>query len=119
MKLMTCTEACKHLEDEFGMTASQLKRGCLAGKYPWMKIGNRMLVDVDALLPILTKERQEMKTLLSTTELAQRIGLSESSIRRGVADGWIPCRIVGRNMRFSLMEVQQAISERMGRKYSK
>lgn len=117
MKFRTCREAAEELNDEFGVNQSQLKRGCMEGKYPSMKIGNRLLVDVDALKPILARERRERMELLSTTELAQRIGLSESTIRRAVADGWLPCRVVGRNMRFDLMDVQRAIGERMGSKY--
>ncbi len=117
MKFRTCREAAEELNEEFGVNQSHLKRGCMEGKYPSMKIGNRLLVDVDALRPILERERQDQQGLLSTTELAQRTGLSESAIRRAVTEGWLPCRIVGRNMRFDLMDVQRAIGERMGSKY--
>lgn len=116
MKLMTCREASRHLAD-YGVTQSKIKRGCEAGKYPFLRVGNRILVDLDALMPIVEEEGRRLE-LLSTAELAMRIGLSESSIRKAVADGWMPCQIVGRNMRFDLEAVQDAVIERMSSKYS-
>ncbi len=67
MKFRTCREAAEELNEEFGVNQSHLKRGCMEGKYPSMKIGNRLLVDVDALRPILERERQDRQGLLSTT----------------------------------------------------
>lgn len=115
MKMMTCREASEVLA-EYGMTASRLKRECLNDQLPCMRVGNRVMVDVDVLRVILEK-RREQDDLLSTGELSVRIGLSESTIRRAVRDGWLPCRMIGRNMRFSLTEVENAIAEQMGRKY--
>ena len=128
MKLMTCREASEALREQYGITQGQIKRGCEANKYPYLKIGNRLMVDVDKLREILDGEQkrqqlqslkhQKQKHLLSTADLALRIGLSESSIRRAVADGWLPCQVVGRNMRFDLLDVQRAIAERMNGKYN-
>lgn len=117
MKLMTCREASEALREQYGITQGQVKRGCLNGKYPYLKVGNRLLVDLDVLRPILDGEQQRQQ-LLSTADLALRIGLSESSIRRAVADGWLPCQVVGRNMRFDLVDVQRAIAEKMNGKYN-
>ena len=117
MRMMTCREASEELQS-YGVTKDRIKRGCLEGKYPHIRIGNRILVDVDMLEEIVSKEMRNKDDLLSTQELAQRVGLSESSIRRAVADGWIPCEIVGRNMRFRLIEVQEAIERKMGERYN-
>lgn len=87
MKLMTCREASLQLT-EYGVTLSRLKRGCMSGKYPYLRIGNRVLVDLDVLLPLVAEERDN-RELLSTSELSLRIGLSETTIRRAVAEGWI------------------------------
>ncbi len=117
MKLMTCREASAALREEYGVTQLQLKRRCLADKCPHIRIGNRLLVDVDVLRTLLDEERQR-EQLMGTTDLARHIGLSESTIRRAVAEGWLPYHKVGRNMRFSLSEVQQAIQDRMSNKYN-
>lgn len=117
MRMMTCREASEALRDKHRVSAAQIKRGCQTGKYPYLKIGNRILVDVDVIRSMLEKEAQE-SALLSTAELALRIGMSESTIRRAVSEGWMPCRLQGRNMRFDLIEVQKAITDRMRGKYS-
>ena len=116
MKLMTCREASMQLT-EYGVTLSRLKRGCMSGKYPYLRIGNRVLVDLDVLLPLVAEERDN-RELLSTSELSLRIGLSETTIRRAVAEGWMPCKVVGRNNRFDLEAVQAAIAERMSNRYT-
>lgn len=116
MKMMTCREASEALQ-AYGMTASRIKRGCLEGKYPHIRIGNRILVDVDKLAPMVAEDART-EDMLSTAALALRIGLSESTIRRAVAEGWMPCEIIGRNMRFRLAEVQAAIERKMGERYN-
>lgn len=115
MKLMTCREASRQMAN-YGITQTKLKRGCEDGKYPCLHIGNRIMVDIDALMPIVEQEYKR-SALLSTSELAVRIGLSESSIRRAVAEGWIPCQVIGRNMRFDLEDVQAAVIRRMHNEY--
>lgn len=117
MKLMTCREASVALREKYGVTQTQIKRRCLTDRCPSIKIGNRLLVDVDALRTLLDEERQR-EQLMGTTDLARHIGLSESTIRRAAADGWLPYHKEGRNMRFVLSEVQQAIQDRMSNRYN-
>lgn len=111
MRLMTCREASQALS-RYGITTAQIKRGCADGRYPHMRVGNRIVVDVDALAELLD-QLGDLSSLISTAELAQRIGLSESTIRRAVSDGWMPYRVVGRNLRFDYDAVQGAIAARM------
>ncbi len=117
MKLMTCREASEALRGEYGVTQYQIKRRCMADKWPHIRIGNRILVDVDALRVLLEEEKQR-EELVGTADLARHIGLSESTIRRAAAEGWLPYRRVGRNMRFVLSEVQQAIQQKMSDRYN-
>lgn len=111
MNMKTCGEAADILKDVFPVTAAKLKKGCLSGKYPFIRICSRIIVDVDELRQILARERED-NLLLSTDELSQRTGLCPSTIRRATKEGWLPYRIVGRNMRYDLTAVQQAIMER-------
>lgn len=91
MKMMTCREASQAMlaEHALRITAARIRQGCTSGKYPYMLVGNRVMVDFDAICPLLMTEYADKG--LSTADLAQRIGLSESAIRRAVADGWLPC----------------------------
>lgn len=119
MKMMTCREASQAMlaEHALRITAARIRQGCTSGKYPYMLVGNRVLVDFDAICPLLMTEYADKG--LSTSDLAQRIGLSESAIRRAVADGWLPCEKGGRSMRFDLTEVQSAIKKRMNDKFER
>lgn len=112
MRLRTCREASEAVADICAISPKVIRRGCVDGLYPCLQVGNRMLVDVDALREILTDEGNRAN-LIGTAELSMRIGLSESTIRRAVNDGWMPSVRVGRHMKFDLAKVQQAIIDKM------
>lgn len=112
MRLRTCREASEAVADICAISPKAIRRGCVDGVYPCLQVGNRMLVDVDALRDALTAAGNRT-SLISTAEVSLRTGLSESAIRRAVNDGWMPTVRVGRHMRFDLAEVQQAIADRM------
>lgn len=108
MKMRTLNEAAA----ELGTTRERLRRGIAAGRYPAMKWGNRYLVDIDVLAPILAAEDEAARTI-GITECAAQLGLSADVIRRMARSGLIPCERKGRYFRFRLEEVQAAISKQM------
>ena len=74
-----------------------------------MKLGNRMLVDLDTAKDIL----KPMKEGASIEDVSQATGLNITAIRRGIREGWIPCEKPGKAYVFQLDEVLKAIENRM------
>lgn len=108
MKIRTLNEAAA----ELGTTRDRLRRGIAAGKYPFMTWGNRYLVDVDLIAPILAAE-DEAKNTIGIKECAEQLGLSVDVIRRMARSGLIPYEQKGRYYRFRLSEVEAAIRKQM------
>lgn len=92
MKLATITEAAHIL----GKSPQQLRRGIDAGRYPFVSIGTRKLVDVDELTDIINRER----ATIGIKEAAELTGLPVSTIRRGAREGWLPCSKEGKSYEF-------------------
>lgn len=92
MKLATINEAAQIL----GKSPQQLRRGIDAGRYPFVSIGTRKLVDVDELTDIINRER----ATISIKEAAELTGLPVSTIRRGAREGWLPCSKEGKSYEF-------------------
>lgn len=104
MKWMTINEAA----DILGISPQQLRRGIQYGRYPFMLVGNRKLVDVDELILIISEEHD----LINIRDLSAITGLTTSAIRAGIADGWLPHRMIGRKIMFDLSAVEEAIRKR-------
>lgn len=112
MRFMTPNDAATALS-EYAISEGQIKRGAQRGRFPYIKVGSRMMVDVDAAAAILAKERED-DNLMNTEQLSVATGLSASAIRRGVAEGWLPARDArGRHLRFDLDEVHAALERKM------
>ena len=112
MKFMTPADAAAAL-NEYAVSEGQIKRGARRGRFPYIKIGSHMMVDVDAAAAILAKERED-DALMNTEELSAATGLSASAIRRGVSEGWLPARDArGRHLRFDPDEVRAALERKM------
>ena len=88
MKLVTINEAAPML----GKSTQQLRRGVDSGRYPYVPIGSRKLVDVDELREIIRAESAR----IGIKEAAELTGLPVNTIRRGVREGWIPSTKVGK-----------------------
>lgn len=84
MNLKTINEAVGVLN----RSEQQLRRGVKDGRYPYIAVGTRMLVDVDELVEIIQAE----DSTINIRQAAELTGLSERAIRRGCAEGWIPHR---------------------------
>lgn len=109
MKMLPSGEIAKQLSD-LGVTRQQVFRAINAGELRYLPMGGRRLVEMDeARAYFEAKKRYGM----GIDALSTRTGLSASAIRRGVRDGWLPCRMYGRTMRFELDEVNAAIEARM------
>lgn len=112
MKLRTLNEAA----DALGMTRRKLRAGIEAGKYPALNWGNRLLVDMDALGPIVDAERRQRERhegMISLKECAEAIGVSQDALRRMALNGLVPYERSGRYYRFSLEAVENAIRNGM------
>jgi excisionase family DNA binding protein len=48
----------------------------------------------------------EIETFLDVGQVAQMLGLSSATIRKWVLTGFIPCKKIGRAVRFSASEIQ-------------
>ena len=108
MKFATINEAARIFDIGRGV----IRRGVQAGRYPHMLVGAHVVVDIDELGPILEQE-QIKKSLINTTVLSEKTGLSLSKIRCGINEGWIPCQKDGRHYRFNLEEVEEALRKRV------
>lgn len=104
MRFMTIAEAARLL----GIPEQRLRRGVEAGRYPYVQIGHRKLVDMDELEPIIRAER----ATIGIREAAQLTGLPETAIRRGAREGWLPCRKDGKAYIFQPEQLLAAL-ERM------
>lgn len=86
MKMRTLNEAA----DALGTTRHRLRRGIEAGRYPAMKWGTRLLVDLDVIEPIVRAEDAEAEKTVGIGELSQLTGLPPATIRRMCKQGLIP-----------------------------
>lgn len=112
MKLRTLNEAAAAL----GVTRRKLREGIRKGLYPAIQWGNRLLVDVDELGPIIEAERQrkaERADMIGLRECADAIGLSAETLRRMAVAGLVPYERSGRYYRFRLEDVENAIRNGM------
>lgn len=107
MKLMTVNEAAPLL----GRTAQQLRRGMKDGRYPYVPVGSRQLVDVDELAEVIREE----DATISIDEVADLTGLSPTTVRRGAREGWLPCKKGRKSYRFVPGEVVKALEQMKAR----
>lgn len=105
MNLQTVRTVCK----ELGVSEGSVRRAIADKRLPTMKLGNRMLVDLDTAMDIL----KPMKEGASIEDVSQATGLNITAIRRGIREGWIPCEKPGKAYVFQLDEVLKAIENRM------
>ena len=75
-----------------------------------LPLGNRQLIDLDEARALLVKPSEGT---IKMAELSAAIGISQTGIRRGIREGWIPCEKVGKAFVFHLEDVEKAIRERM------
>lgn len=104
MNLQTIRTASRQL----GVSEHILRRRIAANDIPVLRVGNRLLVDTDTLREYI-KEVQG----IGIARVSEETGLSESTIRRGIHEGWIPARKIGRDYVLQLDEVMDAIKKRM------
>lgn len=89
-----------------------VRRAVASGKLEGLKLGNRMLVDLDTAREVL--ERTERAA--SIADVHEKTGLTETAIRRGIREGWLPCEKTGKAYAFDLEAVEAAIRQRMTKK---
>ena len=112
MKLVTIPSAIKQLTAEgYKVSRSTLARLVKSGTITSLQVGNRALIDIEELRPHL-----DAFGSMNLREIASETGLTESIIRRGMAEGWIPFRRSRRTYSFDLDLVYEAIRARMNKK---
>lgn len=108
MKLRTLNEAAEALN----LTRRQLRMGIESGRYPALSWGNRLLIDLDEIAPIVAQERQQRERhegMIGLRECADAIGISQDALRRMALSGLVPYERSGRYYRFRLAAVEEAI----------
>lgn len=108
MKFMTIPETAKH----FKMDVQVIRRGVQSGKYPFIKVGNRVLLETETMQAIVEAEARKG---LSIDEVHEMTGLSIGTIRRGIKEGWLPCWKRGAAFQFDADEVREALRTLMER----
>lgn len=86
MRIRTLNEAAEAL----GTTRHRLRRGIDAGRYPVMRWGQRLLVDLDVIEPIVRAEDAEAEARVGIGEISRMTGLPPTTIRRMCKDGLLP-----------------------------
>lgn len=113
MRLKTMTEAAKLL----GVSRRRLKAGIDDGRYPSLRFGSRIMVDVDVLRPIIFKENraeaQAQGRMMGLRACAKEIGVSEWTLKAMAETGLVPCRKKGRYWMFDPDAVKRAIRTNM------
>lgn len=104
MNLRTIIEAAQLLD----VSQSRVRRAVKTGQIAHVLVGNRCLVDVDTAGDELKKVQG-----VPIKEICRLTGLTDSAVRRGVKEGWIPCQKPGRAMIFDPAQVMDAIQARM------
>ena len=108
MKLRTLKEATEIL----GVSRKYLRDGVTEGRYKAFYWGNRMLLDVEELEPIIAEERRQREAhagMIGLRECAEAIGIKPESLRLMAVAGLVPHKKVGRYYRFRLEDVVAAI----------
>ena len=110
MRMRTLNEAAEAL----GTTRHRLKQGIDGGKYPAMRWGSRVLVDLDAIGPIIAAEDAEAERLVGIGEISEMTGLPVTTIRKMCREGVLPFERDKRTRyRFRPSEVMAAIENMM------
>lgn len=102
--MSTIPEAAKALQ----VSPSTLRRAVESGRISGLQLGNRTLVDIDA-----AREAFAPPKGAKIEEVSRETGLSIGSIRRAIAEGWMPCKKHGQCYYFHLPDVVAAIQQRL------
>ena len=108
MRLRTLQEAAS----ELGMSRGTLRTKVISGKVPYIMWGNRYLVDMDVVTPII-ESLEDTDGTISTAECAEVIGVAPSALQAMAKAGLVPYRRRGRYYRFILADVMEAIRGNM------
>ena len=104
MNLQTVRTVCK----ELGVSEATVRRAIAVGRIQVLMLGNRQLVDLDT-----ARERLQAPEGATIEEVSEKTGMSQSAIRRGIREGWLPAAKPGKAYLFDLAAVMEAIRERM------
>lgn len=105
MNFVTIGEASR----KTGIKQEKLRKAVRLGLISSYPLGNRRLVDLDTL----PREVVSVENLIGVRELAELTGLSESAIRRGITEGWLPFIRDGNRYKFQQDDALEAIRGRM------
>ena len=113
MKLRTLNEAAEAL----GTNRTRLRKGVVDGRYPCLKWGNRYLVDLDVVGPIIDDEdARKGEPTLSLRACAEAIGLKPATLKGMVESDMVPCQRSGGHYAFRLRDVLAALGDLMTEK---
>ena len=110
MRIRTLNEAAAAL----GISRHRLRRGIAAGRYPTLPWGNRALVDLDAIEPIVAAENAEAEKTVGVGQLSALTGLPPTTIRKMCKAGMLPyTKDKQRRYLFRVSDVMAAIQNMM------
>lgn len=97
-----------------GTTRHRIRRGIDAGRYPFMRWGHRLLVDLDVIEPIVRAEDAEAEKTVGIGQLSELTGLPPATIRRMCKQDILPyARDRQGRYKFRPSEVMSAIQNMM------
>ncbi len=111
MKMATIPEVVRTL----GVGRSRIVRAIEKGELRVLKLGNRMLVDLDDASELVKRWDDSG---IGIDALSTETGLSVGAIRAAVKEGWLPFHKSGKAFRFDLDEVNRAIELRIAEQLS-
>ena len=91
-----------------GMGTARLRKMIRDGRVKALELGGRKLVDLDEVEPLADDARGAR-----VRDVVEATGLTDSAVRRGCAEGWLPHRRSGNTLLFDLEEVERCLRARM------
>ena len=97
--------------EALGVPELKVRRAASDGTLDVLHVGNRTLIDLDT-----AREKLKRTGRITIQEVARLTGLTDSAIRRGIRDGWLPAEKDGKMYYFSESAVMRAIRQKMKKK---
>ena len=100
--------------EALGVTVGRLRRGIRSGRYPYIDLGRKQLVDLDQRTEIIRAEDAAREQWIGSGEMCMKTGLRPGQLRRLCREGKIPFRVdSGGHYRFQEAPALKALEKLM------
>ena len=109
---MSGSETFTHLRPaarRLGVPVAWLRREAEAGTVPALRVGRRLMIDVEAVERVLLERANGSDLFVSPRQAAQVLGISEALIRHEVVRGRIPALTDGERILVTVDAVRVAL----------